>query len=99
MAEGRKLVTVLFADIVDSTAVGLAHDPELFREWLGRTFAVARDVLEAHGGTVEKFIGDAVMAVFGAPTAHDDDPDRAVRAAFVLLQRISDLISIIRQLR
>jgi class 3 adenylate cyclase len=91
MPEERKLVTVLFADIVGSTALGLAHDPELVRESLGRTFEAAREVLEAHGGTVEKFIGDAVMAVFGVPSAHDDDADRAVRAAFALRERVADL--------
>ena len=91
MPEERKLVTVLFADIVGSTALGLAHDPELVRESLARTFDAAREVLVAHGGTVEKFIGDAVMAVFGVPTAHDDDADRAVRAAFALRDRVADL--------
>ena len=82
MLEERKLVTVLFADIVGSTELGLDHDPEVVRASLGRAFEAASEVLRAHGGTVEKFIGDAVMAVFGVPAAHDDDPDRAVRAAF-----------------
>ena len=84
MSEERKLVTVLFADIVGSTVAGAEHDPEIVRGALARTFAAARSVLETHGGTVEKFIGDAVMAVFGVPTAHDDDADRAIRAAFAL---------------
>jgi class 3 adenylate cyclase len=87
----RKLVSVLFADIVGSTALGFERDPEVVREALSRMFEAARAILEAHGGTVEKFIGDAVMAVFGVPTAHDDDADRAVRAAFALRERVAEL--------
>jgi class 3 adenylate cyclase/tetratricopeptide (TPR) repeat protein len=87
--EERKLVTILFADIVGSTEMGLSHDPEVVRASLGRAFAATSEILRAHGGTVEKFIGDAVMAVFGVPAAHDDDPDRAVRAAFVLRDRLT----------
>ena len=82
-------MTVLFADIVGSTEVGLSHDPEVVRAALGRAFESASEVLRGHGGTVEKFIGDAVMAVFGVPAAHDDDADRAVRAAFALRERIT----------
>jgi len=89
MPEERKLVTVLFADIVGSTEMGLSHDPEVVRASLGRAFESASEVLRAHGGTVEKFIGDAVMAVFGVPAAHDDDPDRAVRAAFAVRDRLT----------
>ena len=89
MPEERKLVTVLFADIVGSTEMGLSHDPEVVRSALGRAFESASEILQAHGGTVEKFIGDAVMAVFGVPAAHDDDPDRAVRAAFALRDRMA----------
>ncbi len=88
MGEERKFATVLFADIVGSTAYGEAHDPEIVREALGRTFAGWRQIITAHGGTVEKFIGDAVMAVFGVPVAHEDDPERAVRAAFALRERV-----------
>src|SRR5438093_5252733 len=88
MPEERKRVTVLFADIVGSTEMGLNYDPEVVRSALGRAFEFASAVLREHGGTVEKFIGDAVMAVFGVPAAHDDDPDRAVRAAFALRDRI-----------
>lgn len=91
MTEERKLVTVLFADIVGSTAIGASHDPEVVRRTLSRAFAEVRQVLETHGGTVEKFIGDAVMAIFGIPQAHDDDADRAVRAAFALRDRIAAL--------
>ena len=91
MAEERKLATILFADIVGSTAAGAAHDPEVVRRTLSRAFAEMRQVLEAHGGTVEKFIGDAVMCVFGVPAAHDDDADRAVRAAFALRERVREL--------
>jgi class 3 adenylate cyclase/tetratricopeptide (TPR) repeat protein len=89
MPEERKLVTVLFADIVGSTEMGLSHDPEVIRDVLGRAFESASAILREHGGTVEKFIGDAVMAVFGVPAAHDDDPDRAVRAAFAIRDKIA----------
>ena len=89
MPEERKLVTVLFADIVGSTEMGLSHDPEVVRASLGQAFESASEILRGHGGTVEKFIGDAVMAVFGVPAAHDDDPDRAVRAAFALRDRLT----------
>jgi class 3 adenylate cyclase/tetratricopeptide (TPR) repeat protein len=91
MTEERKLVTVLFADIVGSTAHGTANDPEVIRRTLATTFDRAREILTDHGGTVEKFIGDAVMAVFGVPAAHDDDADRAVRAAFALREALADL--------
>ncbi|HKY52179.1 MAG TPA: adenylate/guanylate cyclase domain-containing protein, partial [Candidatus Limnocylindria bacterium] len=91
MPEERRLVTILFADIVGSSAAGAAHDPEVVRRTLGRAFSEMRTVLEAHGGSVEKFIGDAVMAVFGVPLAHDDDPERAVRAAVALRERVAEL--------
>jgi class 3 adenylate cyclase len=77
----RKTVTVLFADVVSSTARGERTDPESTRRLLARYFAAIRAVIEHHGGTVEKFIGDAVMAVFGVPTLHEDDALRAVLAA------------------
>ena len=79
--EVRKTVTVLFADVVSSTARGEQTDPESTRRMLGRYFAAMQEVVERHGGTVEKFIGDAVMAVFGIPVLHEDDALRAVRAA------------------
>jgi class 3 adenylate cyclase len=80
-AEVRKTVTVLFADVVGSTSLGEQTDPESTRRMLSRYFDAMRRVIERHGGTVEKFIGDAVMAVFGIPTLHEDDALRAVRAA------------------
>src|SRR5947209_2684367 len=77
----RKTVTVLFADIVGSTPLGEARDPEAVRALMERYFERMSAVIAGHGGTVEKYIGDAVMAVFGVPTAHEDDALRAVRAA------------------
>jgi len=79
--EARKTVTVVFCDVSGSTALGERTDPESLRRVMTRYFEAMRSVLEAHGGTVEKFIGDAVMAVFGIPQAHEDDALRAVRAA------------------
>src|SRR3954453_9334988 len=80
-AETRKTVTILFADVTGSTALGERLDPEGLRALMGRYFATMKRTIEAHGGTVEKFIGDAVMAVFGIPHVHEDDALRAVRAA------------------
>jgi class 3 adenylate cyclase/tetratricopeptide (TPR) repeat protein len=77
----RKTVTVLFCDLVDSTGLGEQVDPERFRELLARWYEQMREPIERHGGTVEKFIGDAVMAVFGVPQVHEDDALRAVLAA------------------
>jgi predicted ATPase/class 3 adenylate cyclase len=77
----RKVVTVLFADVTGSTELGEQVDPEAMRRAMGRYFALTRGIIERHGGTVEKFIGDAVMAVFGVPQVHEDDALRAVRAA------------------
>ena len=79
--EVRKNVTVLFADLVDSTRLGEQLDPEAHRRLMSRYFDAMRSVIERHGGIVEKFIGDAVMAVFGVPVVHEDDALRAVRAA------------------
>ncbi len=79
--EVRRTVTILFSDVAGSTALGERLDPESLREVMGRYFTVMRAAVERHGGTVEKFIGDAVMAVFGLPQAHEDDALRAVRAA------------------
>jgi class 3 adenylate cyclase/tetratricopeptide (TPR) repeat protein len=82
--EERKVVTVLFADLVGFTARSETLDPEDIRALLAPYHAHLRTELERFGGTVEKFIGDAVMALFGAPTAHEDDPERAVRAALAI---------------
>jgi class 3 adenylate cyclase len=79
--ERRKVVSVVFADVAGSTSLGERLDPEAMRAVMTRYFEVLRRVLEKHGGTVEKFIGDAVMAVFGHPVLHEDDALRAVRAA------------------
>ncbi|HEV2237920.1 MAG TPA: adenylate/guanylate cyclase domain-containing protein, partial [Ktedonobacterales bacterium] len=84
MAEERKLVTILFADVTDSTALGEALDPEDIRALMGRYFQLAQEIVPAHGGTLEKFIGDAVMAVFGLPQAHGNDAERALAAALAL---------------
>ena len=87
----RRLVTVLFADLVGFTTLAEGRDAEDTRELLSRYFELARDVIGRYGGTVEKFIGDAVMAVWGAPTAHEDDAERAVRAALDLVGAIRSL--------
>jgi len=87
----RKTVTILFCDVTGSTSLGERLDPESFREIMRRYFAAARQVIEQHGGTVEKFIGDAVMAVFGVPVLHEDDALRAVRAAARLRDEIEVL--------
>ncbi|HEV2237412.1 MAG TPA: adenylate/guanylate cyclase domain-containing protein, partial [Ktedonobacterales bacterium] len=84
MAEERKLVTVLFADVTGSTALSEALDPEDLRALMGRYFEHAQQVIPAHGGALEKFIGDAVMAVFGLPRAHGNDTERALAAALAL---------------
>ena len=84
MPEERKLATVLFADIVGSTTLAGQHDPERIRAVFRRTFEHLRGVIETHGGTVEKFIGDEIMAVFGVPVAHDDDAQRGVRCALAI---------------
>jgi predicted ATPase/class 3 adenylate cyclase len=86
--EERKVVTILFADLVGFTSQAERLDPEDVRATLSPYYAQLREELERHGGTVEKFIGDAVMAVFGAPIAHEDDPERAVRAAIAIREAI-----------
>jgi class 3 adenylate cyclase len=91
--ETRKIVTVLFTDLVDSTQLGERLDPETLRHVMTRYFAAMEATLERHGGTVEKFIGDAIMAVFGIPTLHEDDAPRALRAAIDMrsaLERLND---------
>jgi class 3 adenylate cyclase/predicted ATPase len=81
----RRLVSVLFVDLVGFTGASEGRDPEEVRELLGRYFETAREIVGRYGGTVEKFIGDAVMAVWGTPRAHEDDAERAVRAALELV--------------
>jgi class 3 adenylate cyclase len=92
--EERKIVTIVFTDLVGSTARAEDLDPEDVRATLSRYYAQLRAELERHGGTVEKFIGDAVMAVFGAPVAHEDDPERAVRAALAIRDVVGDELQI-----
>ncbi len=77
----RKTVTIVFCDVAGSTAIGETHDPESVRHAMERYFVAMQTAIEHHGGTVEKFIGDAVMAVFGVPQVHEDYALRAVRAA------------------
>jgi class 3 adenylate cyclase/tetratricopeptide (TPR) repeat protein len=88
-SEERKTVTVLFADLVGFTSTAERLDPEDVRRLLSPYYSKLRYELERHGGTVEKFIGDAVMAVFGAPVAHEDDPERAVRAAIAIRNELT----------
>src|ERR671934_72224 len=86
-ALSRKTVTVLFTDVVDSTPLTESLDPEAARVLMARYFDAMSAVIGRHGGTVEKYIGDAVMAVFGIPSAHEDDALRAVRAATEMRER------------
>ena len=87
----RKTVTILFADVVDSSALAAELDPEVLRGVMRSYFDVVQQVVERHGGTVEKFIGDAAMAVFGIPEVHEDDALRAVRAASELHEAIAEV--------
>jgi class 3 adenylate cyclase/tetratricopeptide (TPR) repeat protein len=89
--EVRKIVTVVFSDVTGSTAMGESLDPESLRSVMSRYFDRMRTALERHGGTVEKFIGDAVMAVFGIPQVHEDDALRAVRAAAEMREALAEL--------
>ncbi|HEY8727110.1 MAG TPA: BTAD domain-containing putative transcriptional regulator [Gaiellaceae bacterium] len=93
-APDRRTVTVVFCDLVDSTRLAAELDPEVYRGLMSRYFEAVRAPIERHGGTVEKFIGDAVMAVFGVPQLHEDDALRAVRAAAEIqgaLRELGDL--------
>src|SRR4029079_16096321 len=87
----RQPATVLFVDLVDSTALVAASDPEVVRRRVTEFFDRASRCIEQHGGTVEKFAGDAVMAAFGVPRTHEDDAVRAVRAAFAVMDEVHDL--------
>src|SRR5256886_6492849 len=89
--ERRKVVSVLFCDVVGSTALGESTDPEALRALLARYFDQMKAIVERHGGTVEKFVGDAVMAVFGVPQVHEDDALRAVRAAVEMRDALPEL--------
>jgi class 3 adenylate cyclase/tetratricopeptide (TPR) repeat protein len=87
----RRVTSVLFGDLVGFTTLSEGRDPEDVRELLSRYFVTARTVVERYGGTVEKFIGDAVMAVWGVPTTHEDDAERAVRAGLDLVDAVAEL--------
>ena len=87
----RKLATVLFADLVGSTALVSGADPEVVRRRVNRYFAEVSHAVEAHGGVVEKFAGDAVLAAFGVPQAHEDDAERAIKAAFAIHDQVREL--------
>src|SRR5215213_223664 len=87
----RKLATVLFVDLVESTALVAAADPEVVRRRVTEYFERASHCIQRHGGTVEKFAGDAVMAAFGVPVAHEDHAERAVRAAFAVMDAVHEL--------
>jgi len=87
----RKTVTILFTDIVDSTSLGARLDPEVMRSVMRRYYDTVRTIVERHGGTLEKFIGDVAMAVFGIPQLHEDDALRAVRAAGELREALAGL--------
>ena len=89
--ELRRTVTVVFCDLKDSTKLGERLDAEALREVVGRYFGAMGEVLTNHGGTIEKFIGDAVMAVFGVPRLHEDDALRAVHAAAAMQQSLAAL--------
>src|SRR6266550_3750682 len=81
LGEERKVVTILFADVIGSTALGEQLDPERLRALLGTYFSAMAAIIESWGGTVEEYIGDAIMAVFGVPAVHEDDAERAFRFA------------------
>src|SRR5215217_749170 len=87
----RRLATVVFVDLVDSTGLVSRTDPEVVRRRVTRFFELVSNCIELHGGKVEKFAGDAVMAAFGIPQAHEDDAERAVRAALGIIANISEL--------
>jgi class 3 adenylate cyclase/tetratricopeptide (TPR) repeat protein len=91
VGEERKVVTILFADVIGSTALGEQLDPERLRSLLSVYFAAMASIIESWGGTVEKYIGDAIMAVFGVPTVHEDDAERCLRAVLEMRQRLDEL--------
>ena len=87
----RKVVTVVFCDVVGSTSLGESVDPEALQGLLARYFERMQAIVESHEGSVEKFIGDAVMAVFGVPQVHEDDAPRACRAAMEMRAAFPEL--------
>jgi class 3 adenylate cyclase len=91
LREERKVVTSLFCDLVGFTASSEAADPEDVDRMLAAYSAMAQAQIESHGGVMEKFIGDAVVGVFGAPVAHEDDPERAVRAGLRIVEGAAEL--------
>jgi class 3 adenylate cyclase/tetratricopeptide (TPR) repeat protein len=93
----RRVVTALFADLARSTSLGERLDPEVVRGMVGRFFELATQEIDRRGGTVEKFSGDAVMAVFGLPLAHEDDPERAVRAAIAIRDGVAAIATDTKQ--
>ena len=95
--EARRVVTTLFCDLVGFTALSERNDPEVIDALLHRYYSAARRVIESYGGTVEKYIGDAVVAAFGVPTLHEDDPERAVRAGLRLVDEVDALPGIAGQ--
>lgn len=94
--EERRIVTVLFADLAGSTALGERLDPEDVRELQGELFQFLNGEVERHGGMTEKFVGDAVMAIFGVPQSHEDDPERAIRAALGLRDAFPEFATRVR---
>ena len=92
LAEERKVVTTLICDLVSFTALSEAADPEDVDALLRTYCGVARQAIESHGGTVEKFIGDAVVGVFGVPAVHEDDPERAVRAGLRIVEAMAGMV-------
>src|SRR4051794_17249890 len=97
--ERRKVVTVVFADVVGSTELGERVDDETLRWVMQRWFAAMRQTVERHGGTVERYVGDALMAVFGIPVAHEDDALRAVRTALDMRDEVTELHEEMRDAR
>ena len=90
----RKIATALFADIVGSTALAEREDPEVVQSLVGRAFDQLSAVVERHGGLIEKFVGEAVLALFGVPIVHEDDPERAVRSALEAGRMVGDITRI-----
>ena len=94
VSEERKVVTALFCDLIGFTATSESADPEDVDKMLSAYAEMARTQIESHGGVVEKFIGDAVVGVFGVPAAHEDDPERAVRAGLRIVEAAEELEAI-----